>query len=327
MISSLISPIYGDKMKSEVFDVIVIGGGPAGLTAAQYASRANLKVIVLEKPQSAGALALSGHIENYPGLLEPVSGKALLQIFREQALKFGAKFHDEQVYEVKFDAEIKEVYGLENSYLGRSVIIATGSMARKAEIPGEAQYIGKGVSYCATCDAGFFRGLTVCVVGDSDEAMNEAEYLLTFAKTVYLITSAREPKRQDLNPAIQIIGHSRLVSIEGEDVVKSISIIDHDDGSVQQLQMDGVFIYLYGAAPSVDFLGSSVSQGAKSCVLTHQATATSVPGVYAAGDVTCLAVRQVVVSAAFGCIAALEAEKYLRQRKVLKYDWTKQAGK
>lgn len=314
-------------MKSdEIFDVIIIGGGPAGLTAAQYASRANLKVIVLEKPQSAGALALTGQIENYPGFLEPVSGKALLAIFREQARKFGTQFHNEQVYRVNFDAEIKEVYGLENRYLGKSVIIATGSMARKAVIPGEAQYIGKGVSYCATCDAAFFRGLTVCVVGDSDEALNEAEHLLTFAKTVYLITSAREPKRQGHNPAIRIIGHSRLVSIEGEDVVKTISIIDHDDGSVQQMPMDGVFIYLHGAAPSVDFLDSSVSLGDKSCILTHQATATSIPGIYAAGDVTCVAVRQVVVSAAFGCIAALEAEKYLRQRKVLKYDWAKQAG-
>lgn len=313
-------------MKSdEIFDVIVIGGGPAGLTAAQYASRANLKVIVLEKAQSAGALALSGQIENYPGFLEPVSGKALLEIFREQARKFGAKFQDEQVYGVNFDAEIKEVSGLEKTYLGRSVIIATGSMARKAEIPGEAQYIGKGVSYCATCDAAFFRGLTVCVVGDSEEAVSEAEHLLTFARTVYLITSARAPKRQDLHPALRILAHSRLGSIAGEDVVQQISIIDHDDGSVQQLPMDGVFIYLHGAAPSVDFLDSSVSRGDKSCILTHQATATSIPGVYAAGDVTCLAVRQVVVSAAFGCIAALEAEKYLRQRKALKYDWAKEA--
>lgn len=315
-------------MKSEeVFDVIVIGGGPAGLTAAQYASRANLNILVLEKVQHTGALALSGQIENYPGFPEPISGKALLAIFHEQALKFGAKFQDDQVIGVNFAAEIKEIYGLKSNYLGRSVIIATGSMARKAEIPGEAQYIGKGVSYCATCDAAFFRGLTVYVVGDSEEALSEAEYLLSFAKTVSLITSAKEPKRQNLNPAIQIMVHSRLVSIAGEDVVKTISILNQDDGSVQQLPADGVFIYLHGAAPSVDFLDSDVSKGDKSCILTHQATATSIPGVYAAGDVTCLAVRQVVVSAAFGCIAALEAEKYLRQRKSLRYDWAKEAGK
>ena len=131
---------------------------------------------------------------------------------------------------------------------------------------------------------------------------------------------------RDVRPALHRYC-ARMVgsSIEGEDVVKTISIINHDDGSVQQMPMDGVFIYLHGAAPSVDFLDSSVSLGDKSCILTHQATATSIPGIYAAGDVTCVAVRQVVVSAAFGCIAALEAEKYLRQRKVLKYDWAKQA--
>ena len=314
-------------MKSaEVFDVIVIGGGPAGLTAAQYAARANLKVIVLEKPQSAGALALSGQIENYPGFPEPISGKALLDIFREQALKFGAKLEEEQVVGVKLDAEIKEVEGLNRHFLGKSVVIATGSMARKATIPGEAEYIGKGVSYCATCDASFFRGLTVFVVGDSAEAMHEAESLLAFAQSVTLITSARAPKRSELHPAIQLIAHSRLIAIEGEEVVEAITILDQDDGSARQLQADGVFIYLHGAAPAVDFLDAALSLGDKSCILTHQATATSIPGVFAAGDVTCLAVRQVVVSAAFGCIAALEAEKYLRQRKSLRYDWAKEAG-
>jgi thioredoxin reductase (NADPH) len=314
-------------MKSELFDVIVIGGGPAGLTAGQYAARANLKVMVLDKPQAAGALILSAQIENYPGLLKPVPGKALLDIFREQALKFGAKYHKDQVIGVNFDADIKEVNGLENNYLGRSVIIATGAMARKSEIPGEAQYIGKGVSYCATCDAAFFREQTVCVIGDSDEAVSEAEHLLTFAKTVYLVTKAREPKRQDLNPAFHLITDSRLISVNGDDVVRNIIIRHHTDGKEQLIQTDGVFIYLHGATPSVDFLDSSVSKGDNACILTHQTTATSIPGVYAAGDVTCSAVRQVVVSAAFGCIAALEAEKYLRRRKGLRYDWAKQESK
>lgn len=309
----------------EIYDVIVIGGGPAGLTAAQYAARAGLEVLVLQKTQSAGALALSGRIENYPGLLDPISGRELLQIFHDQAEKFGATVEEDEVVGVELSTEIKEVYGLNRTWRGRSVIIATGSMARKATIPGEADFLGKGVSYCATCDAPFFRGLKVCVVGDSAEARSEAEYLLPFAASVTLISAARELPQGALPPGLQVIPRSRLLAISGDQVVQRIRIVHQDDGSVQELAMDGVFIFLHGASPAVDFLGDALARGERSCLLTHQSAVTSMPGVYAAGDVTCLAVRQVVVSAAFGCIAALEAEKYLRQRKVLRYDWAKES--
>lgn len=307
----------------EIYDVIVIGGGPAGLTAAQYAARAGLDVVVLQKPQSSGALALSGRIENYPGFPDGISGRDLLQIFREQAEKFGAKLEEEEVTGVNLVGEVKEIFTLGRTCLARTVILATGSMARKAGIPGEAEFLGKGVSYCATCDAPFFRGLNVCVVGDSNEAQHEAEHLLSFAKNVYLLNSAKKRRPEGLHPAIQFLPHSRLTAINGDQVVNKIHITNLDDNSIQELAMDGVFVYLHGASPAVDFLEDAVAKGERSCILTHQSAATSTPGVYAAGDVTCLAVRQVVVSAAFGCIAALEAEKYLRQRKQLRYDWSK----
>lgn len=314
-------------MASGIFDIIIVGGGPAGLTAAQYASRANLKVIILDRPQTAGALHLASVIENYPGLMAPLSGQALLDIFRDQALKFGAIYEEETVVGVKLDAELKEVYGLKTIYLGKTVIIASGSMARKADIPGEAQYIGKGVSYCATCDAPFFRGLTVCVVGDTAESAREADYLAGFAKKVYLIRSRRSPEVLDINPLIEVIMSAAVVLIEGDDMVNCVYIQDFDKSTKQRIETDGVFIYLHGTWPSVDFLGHALSTGERACVLTHQSTITSIPGVYAAGDVTCSAVRQVVVSAAYGCIAALEAEKFIRHRRVHRYDWSKQSDK
>lgn len=308
---------------SDLYDVIIIGGGPAGLTAAQYAARANLRVLVLDRPESVGALSLSGKIENYPGVPEPMSGSALLDVFRKQALKFGANCIEEQVVGVKLEGEVKEVHGPGNTYLGKTVIVATGSMARQADIPGEAHYLGKGVSYCTTCDAAFFRGLTVCVVGDSEHVLDEAEFLAGFAKSVYLIASRPLPAKDAADATIRLVAPAKLVAIEGDAVVTSVRIRHLDSGKEERMETDGVFIYLHGAAPAVDFLDAAVSRGGKSCILTHQATLTSIPGVYAAGDVTCAAVRQVVVSAAYGCIAALEAEKFLRQRKSHRFDWAK----
>lgn len=310
----------------EIFDVIVIGGGPAGLTAAQYAARANLKVIVLASPQDAGAMQLAGLIENYPGLTEPLSGRELLDLFREQARNFGADYREEKVLSVQLGTEIKEVYGLTESYQSRSVIIASGSMSRPADIPGEARYLGKGVSYCATCDAPFFRGLTVCVVGDGEETLREAEYLAGFAKQIYLL-SARTGKEPEGGVPFQRLSPARLVAIEGDDLVRRIRIRHLDGSGEEEIPTDGVFIYLHGATPAVDFLDSAVTQGETSCILTHQATQTSLPGVFAAGDVTCSAVRQVVVSAAYGCIATLEAEKYLHQRPTHRFDWAKNPAK
>ena len=156
-------------MTDTLYDVIIIGGGPAGLSAAQYAARSGMKTIVLDKSSTAGALAFTSKIENYPGLPDPISGKDLLDIFRKQATAFGAEYQEQQVVGVKLDDEIKEVFTMNGSFRGKSVIIATGSMGRKPTIKGEAEFLGRGVSYCAVCDAAFYRGKTVCVVGDSEE--------------------------------------------------------------------------------------------------------------------------------------------------------------
>lgn len=311
-----------------LYDVVIIGGGPAGLTAAQYSSRAGLKTVVLDKSSAAGALAYSNRIENYPGITEPVTGPQLLEKFRNQAVKFGAQYINTQVTGVNFDNEVKEVYGTEETFKGKTVIVATGSMGRKPGIPGEEQFLGKGVSYCATCDAAFFKGLSVCVIGDSEEAVREAAVLAHHAKELSIITPLKEPTFT-LDAAslpqekVRMVTNTRVVSIQGAEFVTSVTLRDTESGEEKEMPVDGVFIYLVGSRPVVDFLNESVSLSDKACVLTHRSMETSIPGVFAAGDVTCGEVRQVVVASAFGCIAALSAEKFIYNRKRARFDWSK----
>jgi thioredoxin reductase (NADPH) len=294
-------------MTEDTYDVIVIGGGPGGLSAAQYAARANLKTIVLDKSPTAGALSYSSRVENYPGLIEPVSGAELLDIFREQAVRFGAEYE---------------------TYRGKTVIIATGSMGRKPTIPGEEQFLGKGVSYCATCDAAFFSGQTVCVIGDSEEAFKEAAVLTGFAEQVFLITPLKDSKASTAHPSlmsekVHILAGHRVTAIEGTNTVTRIKVKNSSTGAEEEMPMDGVFVYLVGSQPVVDYLGASIDLNKAACITTHRTMETSLQGVFAAGDVTCSAVRQVVIAAAYGCVAALSAEKYIHHRKRSKIDWSK----
>lgn len=311
----------------ELYDVIIIGGGPAGLSAAQYAARSNLKTLVIDKSATAGALAFASRIENYPGLPQPVTGKELLDIFRDQAIRFGAEYKEAQVVGVKLEGELKEVYTMEAAYKGRTIIIATGAMGRKPTIKGEKEFLGRGVSYCAICDAAFFRGKTVCVIGDSEEAVKEAGLLTGFAETVYLISPSKNLKVEDDHPVLKkdnlkvLKGYS-VTEIEGSDVVERIKMTDLDRIE-SALELSGVFVYLHGSKPVVDFLGETVELSEEECVVTNRMMETSIPGVFAAGDVTCTEVRQVVIAAANGCIAALSADKYIHHRKRRKYDWAK----
>lgn len=315
-------------MADVLYDVVIIGGGPAGLSAAQYAARSNLKTVVLDKSSTAGALAFTSRIENYPGLPEPLKGKELLDIFRKQATGFGAEYIEEaQVVGVKLDGETKEVYVFDKTYQGKTVIIATGSMGRKPVIKGEKEFLGKGVSYCAICDAAFFRGRTVCVIGDSEEAVKEAGLLSRFAGTVYLISPSKKLKVEYDYPTLKIqnlkvlTGYS-VRSIEGNEVVERIRMVDGENKE-SDLELSGVFVYLHGSKPIIDFLGYSVDLSDEECIATNKMMETSIPGVFAAGDVICAEVRQVVIAASNGCIAALSAEKYIHHRKRHKYDWAK----
>ncbi|MDP2156087.1 MAG: FAD-dependent oxidoreductase [Nitrospirota bacterium] len=309
-----------------IYDVLIIGGGPAGLAAAQYASRSKLKTLVIDKSKTAGALAYTGHIENYPGVAGPVSGKELLDMFRDQAIKFGAEYVEAQVVGVNLSGEIKEVFTMEGGYKGKSVIIATGSMGRKPSIKGEAEFLGRGVSYCAVCDAAFFKGKIVCVIGSSEEAIKEAGYLTRFAETVYLISPTPKLKVED-HPSLEaqnlkvLLSHT-VTSIEGGDAVEKIRLVD-EAKKESELAMSGVFVYIHGSKPIVDFLYASVPLTEEECLDTNRMMETPIPGVFAAGDVRCTEIRQVVTAASDGAIAALSAEKFLHHRSRHKYDWGK----
>ena len=312
-------------MADSLYDVIIVGGGPAGLSAAQYAARSNLRTIVLDKSAAAGALALSSKIENYPGLITPLSGREILDNFRNQAVDFGAEYVEKQVLGVNLDEEIKEVFTFDETYKGKSIIIASGAMGRKPVIKGETEFLGKGVSYCAVCDAAFFRGKTVCVLGDSDESVKEADLLTRFAESVYIISPSKRLKVEDDHPSLQLknirvlLSHS-VRSIEGDEVVERIRMIDGDQKE-KELAVSGVFIYLHGSKPVIDFLGGILEVSEEECIVTNRMMETSIPGIFAAGDVTCTEVRQVVVAASNGCIAALSAEMFLHHRRKHKYDW------
>ncbi|MDI6800799.1 MAG: FAD-dependent oxidoreductase [Thermodesulfovibrionales bacterium] len=310
---------------SELYDVIIIGGGPAGLSAAQYASRAKLKTVVLDKSATAGALAFASLIENYPGICQPMTGKELLDIFRRQAVEFGAEHVETQVIGVMLEGEVKQVFTMEKTYEGKTIIIATGSMGRKPTIKGEAEFLGRGVSYCAICDAAFFKGKIVCVIGDSEEAVKEAGVLTRFAETVYLVSPSKKLKVSDDYPALQIqnlrvIYGQTVTSIEGSETVERIRIRDVQ-GNESAVELSGVFVYLHGSKPVIDYLQGTIEISEDECVISNKMAETNISGVFSAGDVTCTEVRQVVVAAAQGCIAALSAEKYVFHRRRRRYDW------
>ncbi len=312
-------------MADGIYDVIIVGGGPGGLSAGMYASRAKLKTLILDKSKTAGALAYSSMIENYPGLEKPMSGKELLDIFRAQAVGFGAEYVETQVIGALLQGEVKEVMTMDKTYQGKAVIIATGSMGRKASVTGESEFLGRGVSYCAICDAAFFKGRTVCVLGDSEEAAKEAGVLTRFAETVHLISPSQKLKVSDEHPSLSIpnlrtmLGYS-VTAIEGTDAVERVKLKD-SKGEESTLDLSGVFVYLWGSKPIVDFLQGAVELSEEECISVNRSMETSVPGVFAAGDVTCTEARQVILAAANGCLAALSAEKYIFHRKKAKRDW------
>jgi thioredoxin reductase (NADPH) len=312
---------------SDVYDVMIIGGGPAGLSASQYTSRAKLKTVLIDKSASAGALAYSSKIENYPGLKQPVPGKELLDIMRKQAVDFGAEYIEAKVVGVNLSNEIKDVITMDKKYRGKAIIVATGAMGRKPTIKGESEFLGRGVSYCAVCDAAFFKGKTVCIIGSSEETFKEAGVLARFAETVYLISPDAKLNVENhshlKDQKIKVLSGYNIKSIEGKEVVERIKFVDSDKREEEALEVAGVFVYLHGNQPVVDFLIGALETGEKGCIHVNRMMETSIEGIFAAGDVTCTPVRQVVVAASQGCIAALSAERYLYNRKRYRMDWGK----
>jgi len=322
------------KMSEEIeCDVLIIGGGPAGCTCAMYTSRAQHKTVILDKCPAAGALAITHTIANYPGVDPTISGEALLESMREQAVQYGTEYHRKQVFMVDFEdpdtgVHNKVVYTPDVTYRARALVLATGAMGRKPSFKGEDTYLGSGVSYCATCDGAFYQGSEVAVVGHNLEAMEEASFLTKFASTVHWITKADVPA-DDIH-AQELLSHdnvkhwtkTRMVSIDGDTTgVNGVTLLRAGEQENFSVPVEGAFIYEAGSKPITDFIGDKLEYKKDGGVVVDEEMATSTAGVFGIGDIRNTPFKQVVVAASDGCIAAMSIDRYLKGRKTVRVDW------
>lgn len=303
------------------YDVAIIGGGPAGLSAAIYAARGGLKTVVFEKGLIGGQIVLTADLENYPGFEENMSGFDLIDKMKKQADKFNAHFIEENVTSVGLEGFCKIVETGNNTYRVKSVIIATGAHPRKLAVPGEERLTGRGVSYCATCDGALYRDKIVAVVGGGDSAIEEALFLTRFTKKVYIIHRRDElravkivQERALKNPKIEIVWDSIVQEILGEKFVESLLLYNKKTKETTTLNADGVFIYV-GIIPNNDLVESRVDLDPLGFIKTDIAMHTKIPGIYAAGDIVHKVLRQVVTAASDGATAAFSAEKWIAENK------------
>ena len=315
--------------KADPYDVIIIGGGPAGATAALYTARAGLRTLIIDKGATAGALGKAAKIANYPGVPGSISGDELVRQMREQAVSFGAEIVTDKVLRADLEPSPKQIWAGQGVYEGRAIMIATGSMGRTNRIQGEESLLGRGVSYCATCDGAFFREKEVAVVGNNDEAVEEALTLSRFAVRVHLLSPTAELQvsadlAEDLDSQSNIILYpaTRALEITGGNKVEAVRARD-SQGEEISIPVSGAFVYLQGNLPITDFLEGQLDTSDGGCLLVDESYQTAVPGVFAAGDVLCKHVKQVVVAAAEGASAAVAADRFLRGRKKLRPDWAK----
>lgn len=314
------------------YDVIVLGSGPAGLTAALYATRGNLKTLVVAGSQYGGQLMLTTDVENYPGFPEGVQGPEMMDLFIKQAERFDAEFIYDDATRVDFSERPFRIWIGDDRYEGRSIIIATGASAKWLQLPSEQRLIGHGVSSCATCDGHFFRDKDVVVVGGGDTAMEEALFLSNLARSVKVLhrrdalaASKIMQERAFKTPNIEFLWNTEVMEVLGEGKVDGVRVVTHPEGhpleryagdgedpdlKVDRLDCDGVFVAI-GHTPNTDFLKGQVMMGPKGYIQVHDSTRTDVEGVFVAGDVHDYRYRQAVTAAGFGCMAAMDAEKWL----------------
>jgi thioredoxin reductase (NADPH) len=298
--------------------LVIVGSGPAGLTAAIYAARAELAPLVIAGVPAGGQLMLTSDVENYPGFPEGILGPELMDKFRAQAARFGTTFWDAHVRSVRFDRHPFELdAGASGTVLADAVILATGANARWLDLPSEQRLRGKGVSACATCDGFFFKGQALAVVGGGDSAMEEATFLTKFASRVTVIHRRQELRasrileaRARAHPKIDWRLSSEVVDVLGADRVEGVRVRDDRTGAVETLPVGGLFVAI-GHDPATEVFRGVLDLDERGYVRTHDITRTSIDGVFAAGDVYDHRYRQAVSAAGLGCMAALDAEKWL----------------
>lgn len=317
-----------ESSDSTLYDILIIGGGPAGATAGIYSARAGLKVGILDKGLTTGALGTTSKIANYPGVDGEISGADLLKVMRKQAQGFGAEFINDKAIGSDLSSNPKVIFGNFGVYSARAIIIATGSMGRANLIKGEAELLGRGVSYCAVCDAAFFKGKDVAVIGKSDEAIEEALYLTRFVKTLHFFSPTEQVNvpaetLAELTEKVNVVMHPGSVVREicGEQKVECLRVSVRGSKEEESLPVEGVFVYLQGGKPITDFVAGQLEISEEGCLQVDRENQTAIPGVYAVGDVLCSHLKQAVIAASDGAVAAISAEKWLRGKARYRTDW------
>jgi len=302
-------------------ELIIIGGGPAGLTAAVYAARAALGPLVLVGPAPGGQAATTDKMENFPGFPEGIAGQALASLIQEQAEGFGARLIYDEVAAVDFSQRPFKITTYDREYRAKAVIIATGAKPRRLGVPGEDRFIGRGVSFCATCDGFFYRDKTVVVVGGGDSALDESQFLAKFAQKIYIVhrrdklrATKHLQERAFANPKIEFIFNSVVEEVVGEEKVEGVRLRRVDTGEITLLPADGVFVYI-GLDPNTRLFEGQIALDNQKYIITDKRQCTNIPGVFAAGDVQDPNFRQVVIAAGTGAAAAIAAEHYLSEQE------------
>ena len=307
--------------ETNMYEVIIIGGGPGGLTTGLYTSRARLSTLLIESALYGGQMTTTEFIENYPGFPQGVTGDELSSLMAEQAKKFGMETVTEEVVKVNLEGDMKIVQAQESAYRCKALIICTGTEYRKLGVPGEKEFAGKGVSYCATCDGAFFKDSQIVVVGGGDSALTEALFLTKFAKELTIIhrrDALRGTKiyqeRIFANPRIKMLWNSVVQEIKGDSIVRSIVVKNVKTGEVNEFDTEGVFLFV-GLSPRTQFLKSLVNLDEAGYIITDENCETSVKGIFAAGDCRKKLLRQVATAVGDGATAAFAAEKYLESKE------------
>ena len=302
----------------KVHDVIIIGSGPAGYTAAVYAARAELNPVVFEGVEYGGLLMQTTEVENFPGFQKGIMGPDLMEEMRAQAERFGADLRQEDVEKVDLTGEIKKVWAYGEEYQARAVILATGAAPRYLHVPGEQEMLGRGVSACATCDGFFFKDKQIAVVGGGDSAMEEADFLTKFGETVTIIHRRDEfraskimEERARNNPKIKFLTNAKVVEVKGDKSVETLVVEDTQTGEQQDVAMDAMFVAIGHDPRTTVFEGQVELQENGYVKVEEPSTRTSLPGVFAAGDLVDSHYQQAITAAGSGCRAALDAEAYL----------------
>ena len=304
-------------MSDRDFDIIILGGGPAGLSAAVYAARSAAKVAIIDISMFGGQPSNYLELENYTGF-KKVGGYELMEQFEEHADMFGVeKFPMEEIQSVDLNSEIKILTTLNGVFKAKAIIIATGAQPKKLGVNGEKEYVGRGVSYCAVCDGAFYKDKIVAVVGGGNAAVEEAMYLTRFANKVYLIHRRNELRADKIvqerafkNEKLEFVYDSVVKEIQGDDLVKNAVIENVKTGEISNLSINGIFPYI-GFTPNVDLFSGQIEQDGNGFIVTDDKMQTNVKGVYAIGDVRTTPLRQVITAAADGAIAAVYAGRYV----------------